>query len=179
MVPRQRVISGIGSSTVSPAWAPRLIDKGLPAGPGHGVAAIRWPQARSARSLQIEPGSAAWGRARTAGHVANAPIRQWITTRDGFPRSCRGRRRLAIPGGISDQRVFLDRPDISTCTRVRTILEGAVIKMRVVPPSSGVRASMTTVSGSSVASLGTSTSPGGARCRGAREEDPANRPGAF
>ena len=35
-----------------------------------------------------------------------------------------------------------------------------MIKMRVVPPSSGVRAFMTTVSGSSVASLSTSTIPG-------------------
>src|SRR5271157_1455142 len=64
------------------------------------------------------------------------------------------------PTESTTQRVFLDRLNISTCTRVCTILKGAVIKMRVVPPSSGVRASMTTVSGSSVASLSTSTIPG-------------------
>src|SRR5271166_2174048 len=64
------------------------------------------------------------------------------------------------PTESATQRVFLDRPDISTCTCVRTMLEGAVIKMRVVPSSSGVRASMTTVSGSSVARLSTSTIPG-------------------
>src|SRR5208337_2988231 len=61
------------------------------------------------------------------------------------------------PAKSATQRVFLDRPDISTRSRARTILEGAVIKMRAVPPNSGVRASMTTVSGSSVASLSTST----------------------
>ena len=50
------------------------------------------------------------------------------------------------------------------------MLEGAVIKMRVVPPSSGVRASMTTVSGSSVASLSTSTIPGRSMPRRSRGE---------
>ena len=37
------------------------------------------------------------------------------------------------PTESATQRVFLDRPDISTCTCVRTMLEGAVIEMRVVP----------------------------------------------
>ena len=62
--------------------------------PGPGAGRRSTCRKQDPRSLRGEPGSVACGRTRKLA-CWEPPIRQWITTRDCFPRSCRTQRRLA------------------------------------------------------------------------------------